>query len=456
MADQTGERSSWVIPALMTVAFCPTVIRQKTWLTSEALLMLRRQSLQVPTINYSNINAKGRFGTGYTGFGNVATNFRQWWQTNVDVREQEDAYFRRNTNVTWNWADPSDLTPIYWDNPYFTRYENYESDNRDRYFGNVNATWKITNWLNILGRVSLDRWDQLTEERTAVGSIDIPTYNRGNITFNETNFDLLANLEKQLSQSFMLRGLVGTNIRRQRVQSISASTNGGLITPHFYALSNTRNPINAPAESDVLLEVDGVFAGATLTWNDQLTLDATIRRDKSTTLPEENNVYYYPSVSVGYVFSKLLPSATWLSYGKLRANYAQVGNSAPAYSLFDVYSPVTPFGSQTQYSVPGTRNNPNLKPELTKSGEIGVELAMFRNRLGLDFSYYDAQSYNQILPVAVSTATGYSACICECRYDKKQRGGSFTDRNAGTVFSIFLEHCCQLDPEQKQGGRSLY
>lgn len=377
------------------------------------------------TINYSNINGRGRYGTGYSSV-NLMTNYRQWWQTNVDVKEQKDAYFRNRRNVTWNWADPTDLVPIYWDNPYWTRYENFQNDTRDRYFGNVNLTYKIADWINILGRVSVDRWDQLAEERIAVGSIDVSHYTRTNISFRETNFDLLANLEKNLSADLTLRGLIGTNIRRQRIQSISASTNGGLVIPRLYALSNSRNPITAPVESDVELEVDGVFAGATISWRDMLTLDATIRRDQSTTLPKQNNAYYYPSVSMGFVFSRLLPTATWLSYGKFRANYAQVGNSAPPFSLFDIYSPVTPFGSQTQYSVPGTRNNPNLRPELTKSTEVGLEMEFFRNRFGFDVSYYNAESFNQIMPVAISTATGYSA----------QYVNAGTIRNKGIELSI--------------------
>jgi hypothetical protein len=105
----------------------------------------------------------------------------------------------------------------------------------------------------------------------------------------------------------------------------------------------------------------------------------------------------------------LLPAATWLSFGKFRANYAQVGNSAPPNSLIDVYAAATPFGSQTQYTVSSTKNNPALLPELTKSGEIGMEMSFLRNRIGFDFSYYDAQSYNQIMPVAISAATGYTA-----------------------------------------------
>src|SRR4030095_14550975 len=288
-------------------------------------------------VNFSNIAGRGRYGTGYDDK-NMMTNFRQWWEVNVDVKEQKEAYFRHRQNVTWNWADPSDLVPIYWDNVYFSRYENYESDNRNRYFGNINLNYKITDWLNVLGRVSLDSYDELQEERQAVGSVTTSNYTRFNRSYRETNYDLLLNANKDLSDDLNLKALLGGNIRRQHTSSIRATTNGGLIIPKLYSLSNSVNTPNAPTEFDGTREVDGVFAGATLSWRDMLTLDATVRRDVSSTLPEDNNAYYYPSVSGGFVFSKLLSSATWLSYGKVRANYAEVGNDAPLFSVSDVYT----------------------------------------------------------------------------------------------------------------------
>jgi TonB-linked SusC/RagA family outer membrane protein len=359
-------------------------------------------------VNFSNIVGRGRYGTGYDDK-NMMTNFRQWWEVNVDIKEQKDAYFRHRQNVTWNWADPTDLVPIYWDNVYFSRYENYESDNRNRYFGNINLNYKITDWLNVLGRVSLDSYDELQEERQAVGSVTTSNYTRFNRSYRETNYDLLFNVNKDFSDDVSFRALLGGNIRRQHTSSIRATTNGGLIIPKLYSLSNSVNTPNAPVEFDGTREVDGVFAGATLSWRDMLTLDATVRRDVSSTLPEDNNAYYYPSVSGGFVFSKLLPSATWLSYGKLRANYAEVGNDAPLFSVSDVYTIVPPFGSNPQVSVTGTKNNPNLKPERTKSWEIGAEMTFLKNRLGFDASYYNARSFDQILPVIVSTATGYNS-----------------------------------------------
>lgn len=360
-------------------------------------------------LDFSNIEGKGRYGTGYDDK-NMMTNFRQWWEVNVDVKEQKDAYFRHRQNVTWNWADPTDLTPIYWDNVYFSRYENYENDNRNRYFGNVNLSYKISNWLNALGRVSLDSYDELEEERQAVGSVTTSSYSRFNRSYRETNYDLLLNGNKDLSKDINFKFLLGTNIRRQHTSSIRATTNGGLIVPGVYALSNSLNTPNAPVEFDGTREVDGVFAGATFSWREMLTLDGTIRRDASSTLPKGNNVYYYPSVSAGWTFSKLLPTTTsWLSYGKLRANYAEVGNDAPIFSVYDVYAVIPPFNGNPQSSVTGTKNNPDLRPERTKSSEIGLEMSFLKNRLGFDFSYYNARSFDQILPVIVSTATGYNS-----------------------------------------------
>jgi len=274
------------------------------------------------TANFSNINGRGRYGTGYDDK-NVATNFRQWWQTNVDIKEQKEAYFRTLQNTTWNWANPrttAGLVPIFWDNPYFVRYQNYENDSRNRIFGNVNLNYKITDWLNILGRIGLDTYNEQQEERQAVGSIGISSYRRVNRSYTELNYDLLANVDKDLSPDFNFKALLGLNIRNQHTKSIDAATNGGLTIPGIYSLNNSANPLNAPTEFDGERQVNGVFAGATISWRDMLTLDGTIRRDESSTLPDGNNVYYYPSGALGFTFSKLLPSANWLSYGKVRFN----------------------------------------------------------------------------------------------------------------------------------------
>lgn len=387
-------------------------------------------------VNFSNIKGKGRYGTGYDGASarNLMTNFKQWWQVNADIKELKEAYFRTRQNVTWNWKNPDNLIPNFWDNPYWTRNENFSNDTRNRYFGNASLNYKITDWLNLLGRIALDSYDELQEERIAVGSVAPSEYSRFNRSYTETNYDLLANLDKDLTTDINFKALVGFNLRRQHTQSIRATTNGGLIVPHVYALTNSLNTPNAPIEFDGTREVQGTFAGATFTWKEMITLDATIRRDKASTLPEGNNVYYYPSVSGGFTFSKLLTGATWLSYGKLRANYAEVGNDAPIYSVNDVYAAVPPFGSNPQSSVTGAKNNADLVPERTRSFEVGIEMAFAKNRAGFDVTAYNAKSVDQIMPVILSTATGYNSKFL----------------NAGTVENKGIEVSVFATPVQTQ------
>jgi TonB-linked SusC/RagA family outer membrane protein len=375
-------------------------------------------------INFSKTNGLGRYGTGYDPK-NPMNSFRQWWQMNLDVKELKDAYFRTRQNTTWNWSDPrteDGLTPIYWNNPYWDRYENYQNDTRSRYFGNINLTYDIASWLSATGRVSLDSYDEIHEERNAIGSIasflagdpsprtSFPSgYSRLNRGFREYNWDAMLNFDQNLSTDLNLKALIGGNIRQTNINSILAVTNGGLVVPRLYSLSNSVSSINAPVENETKIQVDGLFAGATFTYKEMLILDGTIRRDHSSTLPKSNSKYYYPSVSVGFVPTKIpsLSALSWLSYAKIRANYAEVGNSAPALSIKDVYNKPTPFGGATLFGVPATKNNSKLKPERTESYEIGLEANFVKNRIGLDVSYYKSNSVDQILPVAVSTATGY-------------------------------------------------
>ncbi|MBX0290807.1 SusC/RagA family TonB-linked outer membrane protein [Hymenobacter sp. HSC-4F20] len=360
------------------------------------------------SINYTRVDGKGRYGTGY-GDGNVITNFRQWWQTNVDVKAQRDAYMRTGDNVTWNWSDPNDLVPIYWNNPYWVRYKNYETDSRNRFFGNVAATYKVTDWFNILGRVSADSYDELQEERIAVGSLGVSEYSRYDRTSREYNYDLIGNFSKNITDAVSLRGLLGANLRRQYVSSIAAATNGGLIVPDLYSLRNSVNDPLTPNENVLQVGVDGIFASATVGFREMVFLDATVRRDKSTTLPSKNNTFIYPSVATSFVFSELMKDSPWLSYGKIRANYAEVGQGAPALSVFDIYDKVSTFGSTGLFSVPGTKNNPDLKPERTKSAEVGLEMNFLQNRFGFEATAYQSNSIDQILPVTLSTSTGYNS-----------------------------------------------
>lgn len=365
----------------------------------------------IGSVNFTRTDGKGRYGSGYDN-NNMATNFREWWQMNVDVMAQKEAYERTHKNITWNMSSPPDeVGPIYWDNPYYTRYESYESDVRNRYISYAGLDYALTNWLRLTGRVSMDNYDGLQEERQGFESVNLGGYSRFNQNFRELNYNAMANLDRDISSGLNLKALVGTQLRRSKFNSVFAATNGGIIVPGIYALTNSTNPIVAPVEQEQEQEIGSVFGGVTFTYHDMLILDVTGRMDKSSTLPANNNTYFYPSVSLGFVFSKLLPGASWLSHGKLRLNYAEVGSDAPFDYLVNSYDQPTPFSGTPLFSVNSTLKNPTLKPERTKSYEAGIELAVLHNRVGLDVTYFKSNTLDQIIPVTTSAAIGYTTQI---------------------------------------------
>lgn len=364
------------------------------------------------SINYTNQWTKGRYAIGYGGNNNLAS-FRQWWQMNTDILDQKAAYDRTGENITWNWGSgyPSKIGLIYWDNPYFAAYKNFTADKRDRYLGYVKMDYEITGWLTIMGRISQDSYDQLQEERTAVGSVIEPVgvYARRNQTFKEHNYDVLLTGNKKLSEVLDFDFSLGSNVRRTKVTGIETKTNGGLTVPGIYAISNSVNGVESPKELFSDIQVNGYFADAGIGYKAFLFLSGSVRRDISSTLPEGDNAYNYYQVSTSFVFTEFVPENPVLTYGKFRANYAEVGNSAPFNALTDIYNKPTAFGSVPLFSMPDIKNNSNLVPERTKSYEIGSELTLFDGRAHIDVNYFNSQTVDQIMPVTTSTATGYSS-----------------------------------------------
>ena len=382
--------------------------------------------------NYYIDAAVGRYATGYDANRNPNVVFRQYGQTDVDYKEQKEAYNRHQQNITWNWLDVTrqttgGLVAAFYNNTYFAANQNFEDDNRNRIFGNTALNYQVTDWLNIMGRVSVDYWSQFEEERVAVTSVGVPYYTRTNSSSKELNYDLLATGNHKLSENFKLSELLGINIRKDYFASIYQTTNGGLIVPNLYSITNTKSQLSAPYELAQNRAVDGYFAGATLSYRDFLTLDGSFRRDRSSTLPTNANAYNYYGISGSWVFFQHLRNLPWLSSGKLRANYATVGNDAPVQSVQDVYTIGNIYGSSYQFSNPTTKNNPTLVPERTNSEEAGVEISFLKNRLGFDASVYHTNTINQIIPIQTSSAIGYN----------KKFVNAGNVRNQGIELSLF-------------------
>ena len=363
-------------------------------------------------------DTKGRNETGYSD--NQASSFRQWWNVDTDIYDLRDAYKRTGQNITWNWHDPSDLTPYYWDNPYFQRYQSYQSDKRTRIFNYASLTYEFTKKISLTTKLSYDLMDMLIENRLAAGSVprawgasgnDVGSgYSRQNIKNNEINFDAFLNYGFDITDDLDISGVVGGNVRRNRNENNYISTEGGLVIPNLYAIANSKDnilPLNEVLSRTV---TSGVYATASLGYKDTYFVDGTYRVDKSSTLPKDNNVYGYGSVSGSVVLSNLI-NQEWLNFWKIRGNYAVVGGTADAYSLQNTYSTLGNYSGMVLFDTDNTLKNSALKPERSTEFEIGTEFSFFKRRLGFDIAYYSNKTKDQIISLPVSNATGYGSMV---------------------------------------------
>ncbi len=355
--------------------------------------------------NYVTHEAKGRPGTGYDG-SNVMQQFTQWGQRQMDMEKAKKYMLDYDgTQLTWNRTSWSDPTPKYTDNPYWTRYKNYQNDGRDRIFGNIATSYKFTDYLSAEVRVSTDTYSETQEERIAIGSQSIPSYSLFTLNFMENNIQGLVNFNKDLSERFSLNAYVGANRMHRNREIFSGTTVGGLSSDVY----NLGASIGRPAITDNKSEkqINSLFASASLGYNDVLFLDLGARNDWSSTLPANENSYFYPSASLSWVFADLI-DAPWLNLAKVRAAVAQVGSDTDPYNTLLTYELRQPFGSHSRVSVPNTLPNPLLKPEISTEYELGTEWRVLNDRLGLNLSYYNRVTTDQIIPLSRSAATGHT------------------------------------------------
>ncbi|MBR1402246.1 MAG: SusC/RagA family TonB-linked outer membrane protein [Prevotella sp.] len=359
------------------------------------------------SVNYFNSRAKGRQDTGY-GDNNIMVKFTQWGQRQLDMNELKDLYkFPDGTQATWNRFDVDDPTPAYHNNQYWSRYMNYQNDSRNRIYGNVGFSYQILPQLKAQYKVNLDFFVDKQYERNAVGSQEESRYMEISRQQYEINHEFML-MYNQTFGDYSLTANVGANIMKNHYEYVYGETVGGLAIPEFYNLANS---LTQAAGYNYRREksINSLFGDVTLGWKNILYLEATLRGDKSSTLPKDNNTYVYPSVTGSFIFSELLKNKlNWLSFGKVRLGFAKVGNDTDPYQLYNIFSKYTNIDTTTPgYRLPNTMQNPDLKPESTTSWEAGLEMSFFNNRLGFDVTYYQTNTKDEILPLSVSGTTGY-------------------------------------------------
>jgi TonB-linked SusC/RagA family outer membrane protein len=354
--------------------------------------------------NFSTHSAKGRPGTGYADDGsNVMIQFTQWGQRQVDFNKLKEYVLPNGTQLTWNRTSWSDPTPRYSNNPYWVREKNYQNDGRTRFFGNLGANYKLGNGLSADVKYMTDTYFESQEERIAIGSQITPLYWLSKYSHLENNFQALLSYNKSFAKDFSLNANVGVNRMTRTGSVLISKTVDGLSSDVF----NLQASVGRPDITDVKTrkQINSVFASSSLGYRDMLFLDLGARNDWSSTLPLENNSYFYPSGSLSWVASGLI-DANWLNFLKFRAALAQVGNDTDPYNTMLTYQLSQPFGSDSKVSYPNTLPNPDLKPEITSEYEFGTEFKVLNNRIGMNLSYYHRQTKNQIIPLSQSASTG--------------------------------------------------
>ncbi len=362
---------------------------------------------------YIKNNATGKPWSGATNRGIILEAF-QWGMVQVDYEKLKNYQRPDGTQILWNrsgWQNtPSAEAARFIDNPYWSAYKSYLTEDRNRFFGNVGATYDVNEWLKLTTRVNADYYNYQFQDRIAVYSRSQSQYQEYNNTFSEFNYEFLASANKSFGQ-FSLNANAGGNIFDQKRRVSDALTQGGLIVPEYYNLKNASAVlINSNSYHK---RINSLFASASLGYDDWLYLDATVRNDWSSTLPVNNNSFLYPSVAGSVVLSQLgvLQDLSWLNFAKVRVGWAQVGNDTDPYQLLKAYEPQQAFDGLAGYQTPSILPNQQLKPEISSSWEVGLNLITLNNRLGLDVTYYNTDSRNQILGLPVSSAFGYSSKI---------------------------------------------
>ena len=344
----------------------------------------------------------------YSGGGNGTMTALYGWSRSENMSEW------LNEDGTKKFIFPTLSLEDQVENPYWIINKNKMTDKNERITGAINANVNITEWLNVAYRLGLDSYTNDSYTYIAPGATARPLYQNGRLSKSKINYNyltsnLMINAHKTFGD-FDLNLLLGhTSEQTKRVSQTQWGydfVSGGVISfSNFLA----ENKFFTEGTSEKRLV--GVYGELRAAYKNIAYLTVTGRNDWSSTLPKNNRSYFYPSVSGSLVFTELLPKNDVLSFGKIRASWAEVGKDADPYSLgtymwdAEVVNPGS--GNQIGLGNMWTGGAPDLKPEIQRSWEVGAELRFFNGRMTVDYTYYNSETRNQIAAPRIAQSTGY-------------------------------------------------
>lgn len=322
-----------------------------------------------------------------------------------NVRLEDLKNYSDDTHAHLNWTTPDANTR----NPYYVLDQWHNSDERWRAFGYYNAKINFTDWLHFSAKYAFDYYHTRIQNTNGGNGYDVSlisqitddSMDRSEESFFESNAEFMLMGDKQITDNFRLGVNLGANFMYQKYEMLGVGVKNMLAKGVW--MLNAANMLASASESGRERAMNSVFGSAQLAWKEYLSLDLTARNDWSSTLPQQNNSFFYPSANLSFVISdfvrsldKTLPN--WLTFAKLRLSAAQVGKDTDPYQLYNTYSYSFNNGVLTP-SKDNVKMNDQLKPEIATSYEVGLDMKFFENRLGFDFTYYYSKTKNQIMKV---------------------------------------------------------
>ena len=357
------------------------------------------------SLNYVHSNSDNRPGSGY-GSENIGYSLVAWLgrQSNIEaLRDYWQPGLEGIQQFSFNYT--------FFDNPYLILLENRNSFDRDRVFGNVRAEYQINDRLSFMLRTGID---QSIEERNFRRAFSSNRFKNGAyaehaINQREINTDFLLNYNNRFGDiGFDIS--VGAN-RLDQIGRNSQLQAIGLAQPGIFTLTNAASPLES-FQFNFQKRVNSVYALAKLSYKNYLFVDITGRSDWSSALATpgvDNDLnFVYPSVSASLILSHIYEVPEFISFAKVRASWAQVGNDTNPYQTLGVFNPQTPVAGNPTFSAPTFIANQNLLPESSTAIEVGADLRFFDDRIGLDFTYFNALNENQILSLPLPISSGFN------------------------------------------------
>lgn len=297
---------------------------------------------------------------------------------------------------------------IFSQNPWWATYQFKNSNERDRVLGSGMLRYNLMDWLYVQTRIGMDMYTSRRTNLEPYGTayIALGAMNEIETRVRETNFEYLIGFNQQY-RDFGISGLFGGNAMRRKNETLDARGSEFNI-PFLHTISNAANRSFTYGINES--GINSIFGSAEISYNDVLFLTGTLRNDWFSTLPPESNSILYPSVGASFVFSDAFPMPEFITFGKLRASWAEVGGGTDPYQLALNYAI---FGQGHQGAALGRINQTNvpnskLVPLSLKEYELGFDVRLFNNKVGIDYAYYNKKTENDILNASISETSGYS------------------------------------------------